>query len=188
MNLATRSGRSLISLASSMRSAGNRDAGHKAIFSTSRGGCKETTVAKRPRRRARSTWEHAKRMVGKYEGGSRSHALAGRRQREAIAEGNIGARGGRGRMNVYGKSRSTCADRSGSLAVTTSQSINLEAGLVDDPTKDRVANGAVGQEAYGSMEDVFQSFGEGHVSLGNTRLVMVMESDNDIHVARFRVV
>ena len=102
--------------------------------------------------------------------------------------GNVGGREGRGRMSVYGKSRSTCADRSGSLPVTTSQSINLAAGLVDDPTKDRVANGAVGQEVYGSMEDVFQSFGEGHVSLGNTRLVMIMESDNDIHVARFRVV
>ena len=69
-----------------------------------------------------------------------------------------------------------------------SGSINLAAGLVDDPTKDRVANGAVGQEVYGSLEDVFQSFGEGHVSLGNTRLVMVMESNNDIHVARLRVV
>ena len=102
--------------------------------------------------------------------------------------GNVGGRGGRGRMSVYSKSRSTCTDRSGSLAVTTFQSINLAAGLVDDPTKDRVANGAVGQEVYGSMEDVFQSLGEGHVSLGNTRLVMVMESDNDIHVACFRVV
>ena len=69
-----------------------------------------------------------------------------------------------------------------------SGSINLVAGLVDDSTKDRVADGSVGQEVYRSMEDVFQSLGEGHVSLGNTRLIMVMEGDNYIHVARFGVV